>query len=795
MKKIYINEGFMSNVVKGRLLPQFLFKLVKTHTTSLGDNEAFPTSDEYPFDYALLKERYNEVCDAIDDIGLESLDEDYLMSELSSLVTKCKELETPVRDALERVCENAINKLFAIPEESINMSFKLVDKIKFKSAIRMRPESSDNLKYTFKDIADIDLSNKAIGKRRFIDVLIQGASYVYANVEGLYIDDIDRINPELPRLYRKIRIINDFLLFTKKEEMSDDKPMQGSYVETHLGIDDAKTTIKAQGIIFPLLFHEAIKGLFELFSAHGLPQDREKAQYIIKKADFVLAEPWDLRLGVGLWRMIFGGVEDTNMIPYMFTSFVKIPTDEFNLSVKEILSNTEKGNEIINTLMANAEYDNGYQQFTNRINARNVDKSLIKDSYFTGAETNGYEIGDDGGDGNVIEEDNVDELSHQTYQNAADAAFEREDNRLRKFRKAAEHEYANSDKSFRREHQADSYKNDENWMTLNNGKKLVIFDEQYKSLNDLYNGVKQGKLLIHARGMAGEISDDMRYIYPCFSETMKEFYGGDYDEIARSKSEYYGEEIEPEYPELIFASDDFSWCNDSRNGVFFIESDGFQKSLGDGMIQLPNGKICKYWESDIYDYDNDNFKEEPWGVEYGDWYSKDYATVVAVMNINIENNIIKESVEDVDVLGEYETQPQKPIEYYQELVQSATVENIDFIEGNVNGITEDLVVTINGEIIPRALIQLMVQPVSIRISAEERTPMIQVHIILNSGIQKLGLAPKIYKKLIYTFGPIYSGEGRRINKEHIAKVYAKLAQDPDLYVHHDDMCYIAMLRQ
>lgn len=555
MKKIYINEGFMSNVVKGRLLPQFLFKLVKTHTTSLGDNEAFPTSDEYPFDYALLKERYNEVCDAIDDIGLESLDEDYLMSELSSLVTKCKELETPVRDALEKVCENALNKLFAIPEESINMTFKLVDRIKFKSPIRMRPESSDNLKYNFKDIADIDLSNKAIGKRRFIDALIQGASYLYANVEGLYIDDIDRINPELPRLYRKIRIINDFLLFTKKEEMSDDKPMQGSYVETHLGIDDAKTTIKAQGIIFPLLFHEAIKGLFELFSAHGLPQDREKAQYIIRKADFVLAEPWDLRLGVGLWRMIFGGVEDTNMIPYMFTSFVKIPTDEFNLSVKEILSNTEKGNEIINALMTDAEYDNGYQQFTNRINARNVDKSLIQDSYFTGAETSGFEI--------------------------------------------------------------------------------------------------------------------------------------------------------------------------------------------------------------------DSEEEE--GV--------------------IEEN------EDADTLGEYEAQPQKPIEYYQNLVQSATVENIDFIEGNINGVTEDLIVTINGEIIPRALILLMVQAVNIRISAEERTPMIQVHIILNSSIQRLGLAPKIYKKLIYTFGPIYSGEGRRINKEHIAKVYAKLAQDPDLYVYHDDMCYIAMKRE
>ena len=416
MKKIYLKESSLSSVLNNRLLPKFLFKLVKTHTTSLGDNEAFPSGGDYPFDYTLLKDRYNEVCESIEQLNLESLDEDYLISELSSLVTECKELEKPIRDSLEKICENAVNRLFAIPQESINMTFKLVDKIKFKNAVRMRPESNDDVKYTFKDIADIDLSNKAISKRRFIDALIQGASYLYSNVEGLYIDDIDKINPRLPRLYRRIRIINDYLLFVKKEEMSDDKPMQGSYVETHLGVDDARTTIKAQGIIFPLLLHEAIKGLFELFSSHGLPHDRAKAEYVVKKADFVLAEPWDMRLGIGLWKMIFGNVEDTNMIPYMFTSFVKIPTDEFNISTKEILSNTERGHEIINALMKDAEYDNGYQQFTNRINARNVDKSLIQDSYFTGAETNGYEIGDNEADGDVIEEDGIDELNHQTYQ-------------------------------------------------------------------------------------------------------------------------------------------------------------------------------------------------------------------------------------------------------------------------------------------------------------------------------------------------------------------------------------------
>jgi len=405
MRKIYLTESSIQSVLSGRLLPQFLFKLVKTHTTSLGDNDVFPNGDDYPFDYIILKERFNEVCDAIEDLGIKDLSEDSLISEMSSLLKECKELETPVRDTLERVCENAVNKLFAIPEGMVNFKFKLVDKIKFKNAIRLRPESDGDIKYTFTDVYDIDFSKKAIAKRRVINSLIQGGSYLYANIIGLYVDEINRINPRLLQLYRAITAINDYLLFTKKEEMTDDKPMQGSYVETHIGMDDEKATISVQGMTFPLLLQEAIKGLFELFSAHGLPTDKEKAKYVIRKADFVLAEPWDLRLGVGLWKRVFGKVQDTNMIPYMFTSLVRMSEDEFTLTMKEILSNTQKGNELVNDLMQQAEYDNGYQQFTNRINAKNLDKSLIQDSYFTGAETNGYEIDDTIEDGDVIEED------------------------------------------------------------------------------------------------------------------------------------------------------------------------------------------------------------------------------------------------------------------------------------------------------------------------------------------------------------------------------------------------------
>jgi len=201
-KKIYLNENALKDIVNARLLPQFLYKLVKNHNTSLGDSVVFPTSGDYPFDYLLLKERFIFVSETIEALNLESLDEDYLISRLSSLVKECRELERPFRDTLEKICENSLNELFAIPKESINMTFKIVDKIKYKGAIRLRPESDDEITYSFKDVEDIEFINKEVAKRRFIDSLIQGIAYVYSRIEGLYIDEIDKINPKLPRLYR-----------------------------------------------------------------------------------------------------------------------------------------------------------------------------------------------------------------------------------------------------------------------------------------------------------------------------------------------------------------------------------------------------------------------------------------------------------------------------------------------------------------------------------------------------------------------------------------------------------------
>ena len=406
-KRIYIGEEALKAIKKENVLPDFLFKFLKNHTTSLGDNEAFPSGDDFDFDYTIIKERFDEVVDAIDELGLPSLDEDYLVSELSSLLKECSEREKPMRDTLERMCENLINSLFPIPSDMVNMTFKLTDKITYNITPRIKPEPTKIIGHKFKNSDDILNSKKTVAKRRFINSLIQGASYTYM-MQLLDDEELNNICNDLIPLYKKLIAINDYLLFIKKEKITDEKPMQGAYSEVYLGSNGNRSAIDTQGLIFPLLLQESIRGLFELLSSHGLPKDINKAKYLIKRADFILAEPWDMRFGVSLWNTMFGEIEDTNIIPYLFVEYVKLPVEDFNKTSKEILASTEQGDEILSNMISDAEYEYEYQGFTNRINVKNMSKALVNDGYFSAAELSSLDLDNDEGESSdVIEEDDV----------------------------------------------------------------------------------------------------------------------------------------------------------------------------------------------------------------------------------------------------------------------------------------------------------------------------------------------------------------------------------------------------
>lgn len=375
-----IKEGIEKEESLSNKLRPFIFKQVKKHMTSLGNNDAFPPEEDFPFDYKVLKDRFSEVIENIKNIeNLESYDETYLSNRLSKLVKECKEIEEPIKPNLEKICTNVILSLFDVPNDTLNFEAKIVDEITPEHQFRIKPEPSAKRKFDFESLDDFKDANKAVLKRRMINSLIQGASYHYATDKSLFLSDIYTIDKRLIPIYEEIIAINDYLLFTKEEKITDKTPMQGGCVEVMLGANKDKTTIVAQGIIFPFALTELIRGFFELFASHGLPEDNTKARYIINQADFLIAEPWDLRMGVNLWRYIIPSFNDTKILPYFFSDLCSLTVEDFNMVLRETFAQTEKGKHLMKHLALNAEDDMQSQGFISTIDAKNAQISIIAD--------------------------------------------------------------------------------------------------------------------------------------------------------------------------------------------------------------------------------------------------------------------------------------------------------------------------------------------------------------------------------------------------------------------------------
>lgn len=401
-------------------LPKFLFQYVVKHQTSLGNNLAFPLEQDYPFDYKILKNRMKEVDDIAKEMFGENLNPTKAQNLLVNYLTECQKIEEPIKEQLIKICENVIHKIFSIPRETIELSCELVNSIIPKKSMRILPEENDDNDWAFEDLNEISNVNKVVLKRRFINALVQGASYRYAQITDFYIEEFGQLNPTLPQIYQKIIALNDYLLFNKKEKISDKKPKQGGIVEVELGRVGEKTVINAQGTNFIFLLTETIRGFFELFASHGLPEDNKKASYIIRQADFLLAEPWDLRMGVPLWDIITNGVDDTKFMPYYFSILCELPVDEFNENMQEILAKTKKGNDYISELINDAEKEYEMNNIHQFIQDKNDNETLINDSYFSADEL-------DNEDDEIIEEEcfTAEELSEDEEGNGDNEIYKK----------------------------------------------------------------------------------------------------------------------------------------------------------------------------------------------------------------------------------------------------------------------------------------------------------------------------------------------------------------------------------
>ena len=384
-KKIYITEDIAANlaeVIKPLSdLPKDIKKVLRNHKTSLGAHPSFPPDEENSFDYTVTKERFDEVVAKINSVNISNYDIKSLKRHLYSLIEQCKNIEKNFKDRLENICYNYIIDLFRVPDGLVLFKCNLVEKVNADKAKAKDTETID-----FENIKHRTRLHDAVYKRRLINALITGGALRLSWIDKKLIGELYDLSKELPSLYRDIIIINDYLLFTKNNTgiTEEDKKQSGiSYLT--IGDENTKNKITVEAEIFPVMLFESVKGFLEMFAAYGLPSSKKDCKYVLSKADFINAEPWDMRLGPELWDYLmesFGNPE-TEELPMLLTILFSQNTEKFNMILQEIFGKTKRGQMFSQKIMMKAQENNETDDFEELMLKRQTDTSIISDGYFS----------------------------------------------------------------------------------------------------------------------------------------------------------------------------------------------------------------------------------------------------------------------------------------------------------------------------------------------------------------------------------------------------------------------------
>ena len=357
-----------------------LERKLKLQQTTLSKNPAFPDVDKNgvpdTFEELVASKRFKDVVEKVKRYtGMQDISGPnafmQLQRALMGSVQKVMEIEAQNKEFLENLAVKLVKDEMGITDQ-FQFDAKLVpmggiDQSRFQKQGE-EPEEEE-IEAQFGQKAEQDLENfmsamekfdREKAKRRFINALIQGSSKKGHYMFELSRDALNKINPNLVTLYGTLMSINDLVYWL----MPDEAVMMMAGNEASMAgkeeIDDQTDppTIKARGVFFPVLLHELIKGIMEVFGTHGLPDDPKSQQMIMGSTDTLPNEIWDLRLGPVIWEKFLQAYpmelfsEDKKHIQhYLFARFSALETEEFFDVAKKILSGSPEGQKFIKDMV------------------------------------------------------------------------------------------------------------------------------------------------------------------------------------------------------------------------------------------------------------------------------------------------------------------------------------------------------------------------------------------------------------------------------------------------------------
>jgi len=366
-----LNEGVVyGDNISERMHPE-LEKQLAERKHSLGIHPAIPEGDENNFEQKIMGKRFSEVVNRYKRaFDVDEIDTSTLMMEMMPMVHETMALESKHKKALEELAEKMIREEYDMPEDVVEIKASLSPNIVLEGTKKNpTPKSSD---YQFENHDDMVNAKEEVYKRRFLNAMIQGAAKKTNHMFHMVDDELTDMDPRLLNRYSKVMSAADYMYYVIPK--MDNGTSGGVVKVTFPTAENPKAVIEAEAMIFPVLIHELVKGVMELLSAHGLPKDKKLGDYVIDKADFLAAEPWDMRMGPALWDRFTDCIDadDFHLKHQLYMELASKPVNEFNGCMREIMAGTNKGKKIVKEIMGTIKRELQEEEFNNAMNELNT---------------------------------------------------------------------------------------------------------------------------------------------------------------------------------------------------------------------------------------------------------------------------------------------------------------------------------------------------------------------------------------------------------------------------------------
>jgi hypothetical protein len=328
----------------------------------------------------LVSNRFQKVAEKLSQVtGIDNLSsqqtQGMIYQEMMRKLPSIMRIEGQHREELEELAIQAALEETEVPADWYEIEALLNRQPINTGNFRMKPEDEEEEEedenetpeipsFDVEDLTDEELLELEKHKRNIINAIIQGAAK-----KGHYIFQkpdikarLDEIDPSLYRDYLGIMAINDFLYFSM-EQMIEMMSQTGQGVagkvelknnddegeeEGEEGEEKPDTKIVAEGMIFPILCHEIIKGIEEGKGRYGLPKDPSLRQKVQGQVDVLSNEPMQLRIGPEIVEKIRFALPDEmyeesnkGLINWFHTLLYQIPAQEFLEVIGQAISEDE----------------------------------------------------------------------------------------------------------------------------------------------------------------------------------------------------------------------------------------------------------------------------------------------------------------------------------------------------------------------------------------------------------------------------------------------------------------------